>query len=94
MKDYKCKMIKRKGNVYRYKNSYYIIIDQFCYLELKADNQNLRLKEITERLNESKLKYFSDTNKNNFAVDKFLGIVFNTADFYKNKVKEYKMVFA
>lgn len=45
MKDYKCKMIKRKGNVYRYMNMYYIIVDQFRYLELKSDNQNLSLKE-------------------------------------------------
>ena len=78
-------MNKRKGNVYRYKNSYYIIIDKFRYLELKADNQNLRLKEITERLNESKLKYFSD---------KFLGIVlYSLDDVYKSQVKEYKRVY-
>ena len=92
MKEYKCKMIKRKGNVYRYMNMYYIIVDKFRYLELKSDNQNLSLKEIYDKLKESKLKYFSDMNKNNFVVEKFLGIVFNTEDFYKNKIKEYKRV--
>lgn len=91
MRDYKCKMIKRKGYVYRYKNSYFIIVNQFCYLEIQADNPNLSMKEIYDKLKESKSRDFSETNQKNFVVDKFLGIVLRPIDrYYQSKIKEYK----
>ena len=91
MRDYKCKMIKRKGYVYRHKNSYYIIVGKFHYLEIQSDNQNLSMEEIYDKLKESKSRDFSETNQKNFEVDKFLGIVLHPIDkYYKSKVKEYK----
>lgn len=91
MRDYKCKMIKRKGYVYRHKNSYFIIVDKFHYLEIQSDNPNLSMKEIYDKLKESKSRDFLETNQKNFEVDKFLGIVLHPIDkFYQSKVKEYK----
>ena len=91
MRDYKCKMIKRKGYVYRHKNSYYIIVEKFKYLEIQSDNQNLSMKEIYDKLKESKSRDFSETNQKNIVVDKLLGIVLRPIDkYYKSKIKEYK----
>lgn len=62
-----------KGDVYRYLHSYYVIVDQFRYLEIISDSIYLSIDEISDKLTESKLRYFYETNQ--FVVADYIGVL-------------------
>lgn len=62
-----------KGDVYRYLHSYYVIVDKFRYLEIISDSIYLSIDEISDKLTESKLRYFYETNQ--FVVADYIGVL-------------------
>lgn len=62
-----------KGDVYRYLHSYYVIVDQFRYLEIISDSICLSIEEISDKLTESTLRYFYETNQ--FVVADYIGVL-------------------
>ena len=62
-----------KGDVYRYLHSYYIIVDQFRYIEIITESIHLSLNELSDKLTEGNLRYFYETN--HFVVEDYIGIL-------------------